>query len=145
GAGGPSFGEERSVEEVAGLRRRDALATRRHQTALPAAADRAPRLVLPVTRRLVDEQEPLDVGDRRITCEVPLDRLGDVDRLRLTCESRVDLLRCVLGLPPFEVPAGVWAGVVGRVRCGVGRGGGLGEGGGGGGGGGGGAGAGGGV
>src|SRR5205085_11001869 len=111
GAGGPSFGEERSVEEVTGLRRRDALATRRHQTTLPAAADWAPRLVLAVTRRLVDEQEPLDVGDRRITRDVPLDRLGDVDRLRLLVDHPDVLAVVVLrvaggvGLPAELVDA----------------------------------------
>src|SRR5581483_480189 len=83
GAGRPAGGEERRVRGIGELGRRDARPSGRQEPALPAPAHPRPVLGLSVPRRLVHEQEPLDVGDRRVAREVPLDRLADVLRLRL--------------------------------------------------------------
>src|SRR5207244_11865 len=83
GAGGAALREEGRVLPVGELRRRDALAAGRQEAALPAAAAVVAALVLAVARRLVDEEEPLDVRHGRIAREVLLDRLADVVGLLL--------------------------------------------------------------
>src|SRR3954447_17824070 len=87
GAGRTALAEERCRCVVSELLRRDALAARGDEAALPAAAHVRARRVPAVPRRLVDEQEELHPDNRRVAGEVLRDHHLDVRRLRLLADD----------------------------------------------------------